>query len=130
MYEIFPNASCFSTYPLNPNLGPHVDGVVGFVDKTTKILVTNQMKEMSSHLPMSIQAHASTFPPLQASNVHVVQLRNSKGNKQPIRKKKKNANKNGGMGNNNENTPDNNVGGKRRRKRKLSFPVSYAKMII
>jgi hypothetical protein len=72
LYEILLDTPQLN-YDPRQNLGPHVDGIVGFENAKTTELVTNQLKYLSFNQSVVGQAmdFSSTIP---STNVHYVQL--------------------------------------------------------
>jgi hypothetical protein len=89
LYEILPDAPR-SNYDPRQNLGPHVDGIIGFANAKSTDLVMNQLKELSLSQSVAGQASSSSSTPTQSMDVHYVQSStNPNGNQQPGGNRKK-----------------------------------------
>jgi hypothetical protein len=69
LYDIIPHAPRPLTDPKNPNPGPHVDGVVGFVSHASVNQLADQMGHMSilSHPSATSSNAQTTMVPTQTS---------------------------------------------------------------
>jgi hypothetical protein len=96
LYYIIPNAPRPLTNTTKPNLGPHVDGVVGFVFHTSINQLDDQMGQMSinSTYGTSVQNFVVPTQTSKVNLVHSMQLNNPQqpGENKKEKKRKKNYN--------------------------------------
>ena len=111
MYEIIPKEPRPTHDAKKPKLGPHVNGVVGFVNSPTVESLAKQIHQLLIKHSIVEEAKAAPSP----QNANVFAQTSQKGNQHPGGKKKRGKK---GEGNQNKQKPTNNVdGGKKKRRR-------------
>jgi hypothetical protein len=107
LYKIIPDPSR-SNYDPRQNIGPHVDGIVGFASVKSTNLMTRHLKELSLNRSTGGPNSSVSSSPTQLEYVHYVKAStNPNGNQQPGKNKKKGNNNNHKGGENNNKPKDN-----------------------
>jgi hypothetical protein len=88
VYEVLPDAPRLILDNTRQRPGPHVDGIVGSVQTNLVDQLSNPLHQLSIQQSAASQTTCSATPPTQTSDVHCVQLTNSKATKKPDGKKK------------------------------------------